>query len=390
MSADSDHGTKSWSGSDKAEAALAARLRAVAPFLLSGSQVASDPDPAVDVANTLEAIVESAVGNPTNDRLWLLLTALCAAYPTRGEVDRTRRLFELHDQREAVISLLDSSLSIASARGEAEAEIDIIVGGVIVDVDHSAKHDLHTGIQRVTRSLLPIWDGQHDVTPAAWTRPTGALRRLSSTEIERVIAWAKRTPTASDLDAHDDQLAVPRLVVPWRSVVVMAEVPPGNASDSLAGIGDYSGNRLVGIAYDAIPVVSADMVPAPDTSKFVRYLTCLKFAHRMAGISGSAVAEIAGFVQALHTQGVPARWWSRSLSFPRRRTTLNENDQQAAGRAFSWSVVMSLGRIILRFSIPAKSCGARAWIFRCHSSGAAAGATTFRTEWPSWRGHIGR
>ena len=58
------------------------------------------------------------------------------------------------------------------------------------------------------------------------------------------------------------------------------------------------------MAYDAIPVTSADMVPPTETSKFVRYLTAVKFASRMAGISAAATAEIAGFVQAVASQGL--------------------------------------------------------------------------------------
>jgi glycosyltransferase involved in cell wall biosynthesis len=288
----------------KSEDALAARLRAIAPLLLDAPLPDADRDPASDAANTLDLLVEFVAAKPSSSRIWLLLTSLCAAYPTRTEIDRIRRLFELLDHRNAVISLLDISLSVASARGEPETDIHIIEGGVIVDVDHSAKFDLNTGIQRVTRCLLPIWNDQHEIVPAAWTANAGALRSLTPMELERVVSWSSRKP-ATRADDHNSSRTAPRLLVPWRSVVVMAEVPPGNVSDSLAAIGDYSGSRLVGIAYDSIPVVSADMVPAADTSKFVRYLTCLKFASRMAGISSSSASEIAGFVQALSTQGLP-------------------------------------------------------------------------------------
>ncbi len=82
------------------------------------------------------------------------------------------------------------------------------------------------------------------------------------------------------------------------------EVPAADVLARVAGIGDHSGNRLVGVAYDAIPVASADMVPPADSIKFVRYLTAMKFASRMAGISVTATAEFGGFIEALATQGL--------------------------------------------------------------------------------------
>ncbi len=290
------------------EHALASRLRSAAPFLLDEPLPSADPDPAADAGSTLELLVRSVAAQPRNDRIWLLLTAIAAAYPTRGDVDSARRRFELLDPAATVLSLLDTGLALASVHGEPTAELDVVVGGVVVDVDHTAKYDLHTGIQRVSRSLLPLWDAQRTVLPAAWTALSGALRRLSPVERQRVTDWYNRSVDRSPswADQHPSPAdGVPvRLVVPWRSVLVMVEVPPGEVSDRLAAIGDYSGNRLVGVAHDAIPVVSADMVPIEDSSKFVRYLTAVKFAARMAGVSAAAASEIGGFVQTLATQGL--------------------------------------------------------------------------------------
>jgi len=290
------------------ESALAARLRSVAPYLLDMDLPPADPDPAMDAAEVLDLVVSSVAASPTNDRIWLLLTAVGAAYPTRSEVDAIRRELELLDRTAAVVSLLDAGLVAVSAEGNPDAVIDIVSGGVLVDVDHGAKHELHTGIQQVTRSLLPIWTSQRDVVPAAWTRSAGSLRRLSEPESQRMTSWSTRQSDNSGASSggHDgpDTARCPVLLVPWRSVIVMLEVPPFEALDRVAAIGDYSGNRLVGVAYDAIPVTSADMVPPTETSRFVRYLTAVKFASRMAGISAAATAEIAGFVEAVASQGI--------------------------------------------------------------------------------------
>lgn len=283
---------------DRSERAMASRLRCVAKVLLDAVPEPAPGEPAAQAAALVDDLVTAVARQPSDDRIWLLLCALGAAYPQRSEVDRLRRRLELLPHRAAVIAALELGASIADAAGDPEAEIELAVGKVVVDVDHSARYDLHTGIQRVVRCLLPHWRDRA-VLPAAWNRAAGSLRPLRPVEAARVFEW---TGTGSTRDERSD--GPDRLLVPWRSVVVIPEVPPTEACDRLGAIGDDSGNRLVGVIHDAIPVVSADMVPSADSSKFVRFLTCAKFAHRFAGVSRSATAEMAGFVRALRTQGL--------------------------------------------------------------------------------------
>ena len=79
---------------------------------------------------------------------------------------------------------------------------------------------------------------------------------------------------------------------------------PRYAADRLAALAQYSGNALVAVGYDCIPVVSADLVPAAESERFPRYLSALKFARRIAGISTSAAVEFGGFASALPAQGL--------------------------------------------------------------------------------------
>ena len=58
-------------------------------------------------------------------------------------------------------------------------------------------------------------------------------------------------------------------------------------------LAEHSGNRLVGIGYDCIPVVSADLVPLAEPNRFVRYLSVVKHMKRVAGISASATGSSA-------------------------------------------------------------------------------------------------
>ena len=151
----------------------------MAPLLLDGTEPPQiDPDPAADAARSLELLVDAVAAQPTNDRIWLLLTAVTGAYPTRDQVDQARRTVELSAGAPATIALLDSCLTAVRENGDPTAAIEVVVGGVIVDVDHTAQHDLHTGIQRVARSVMPHWDADRDVVPAAWAASRASLRRL--------------------------------------------------------------------------------------------------------------------------------------------------------------------------------------------------------------------
>ncbi len=65
----------------------------------------------------------------------------------------------------------------------------MVADRVIVDVDHSARHDLHTGIQQVVRRTLPFWERDHPVLAAAWTSGWSGLRLSGEPEQRRVLHW---------------------------------------------------------------------------------------------------------------------------------------------------------------------------------------------------------
>jgi glycosyltransferase involved in cell wall biosynthesis len=133
----------------------------------------------------------------------------------------------------------------------------------------------------------------------AWTDERTAWRTLWGPEQQRVLRWGLDPGTGSGPGEP------PVLVLPWRSVVVLAETPPQEACGRLAALAQYSANAVVAIGHDCIPVVSADLVPAYEPQRFCRYLSVLKHARRIAGVSSSAAAEFAGFAAALPAQGLP-------------------------------------------------------------------------------------
>ena len=279
----------------------AQRLRAVAPALL-GPDAPLPPVPGTDedVGALLDAVLQAVLADPAPDRVWLLMVALSGRFPVDDELRAALRALDLLDPVEAVLWLLDDSLAASVAAGSASRTVELVEGGVVVDVDYSARHDLHTGIQRVVRTTLPRWSAWHDVVPVVWTPGHHALRRLTAEEHHRVHRWGESPP-----DAEPAAGAAPAtLVVPWRSTVVLIEVPAREACQRLAALGQWSGNRVVAVGYDCIPLVSAGHVPAVESDRFMHYLTAIKHTAAVVGISVSATSEFRGFSAMLPAQGL--------------------------------------------------------------------------------------
>ena len=274
------------------------RLTAVAPVLGGELLEPREPVRGTDAAELLLSLVGSVQEARDPARVWLLLVAVGAVLPLDEEVRAARRQLELASPPEAVLWLLDWAAAAMAQNGSALHALRLVRSGVVVDVDFTARHDLQTGIQRVVRRFAPHWAREHDVAFAAWTERAGALRVLDEDETERVLRWQRPL----------DRLPVPRdettLLVPWESTVVLPEVPGRTQCARLAALAEHSGNRVALVGHDCIPVVSADLMPATEPTRFVHYLTVVKHADAVAGVSRSAADEFRGFAAALPAQGL--------------------------------------------------------------------------------------
>jgi glycosyltransferase involved in cell wall biosynthesis len=278
---------------------LANRLRAAARVLFGAEPSVSDP------GTLLDLLVRDIQRGLSAQRMWLLYIAVSTVFPTAEELRAALRAVELLDADGAALWLLDTCLAAACGVGWPDCDLEIVEDVVVVEVDFSAQHDLHTGIQRVVRSTLPHWDAEHDILATAWTPTHSALRTLEDDERARVLQWAQWRAAPSARDVPPGAAAPWTIVVPWRCVLVLPEVPGRESCERLAAIAELSGNRVVAIGYDCIPVVSADLVPPAETNRFVKYLAAVKHMRRVAGISVSATTEFDGFARMLDTQGLP-------------------------------------------------------------------------------------
>ncbi len=282
---------------DDPAAALDQRLRAAATHILSGG---AGPVEIGDrsAASLLPALVAAYQGTGDRESLWLLLAAVAGAMPRDEDLRAAARYLELDHGSQAEVRLLDIAFELAADTHEA-CEVEVVTHSVLADVDFCARRDFHTGIQRVVRETLPRWDTDHEVLPVAWTDTYTCLRRLHTWEVPNVMAY--RAGQAADKTAVDGTAL---LILPLRSTIILPEIPEPDASDCYAALSQWTSNRVVAVGYDMIPIVSADLRPGFEATRFTRYLNAVKHADHVAAISRSATAEFTGFAQALVAQGL--------------------------------------------------------------------------------------
>lgn len=282
--------------------ALDQRLAEAATVLLGlgDADLSESGRPGTLSSRLLPQLIALCTDSHRQDARWLVLTAAFGAFPTTDQFKEFGRTLELSPSEHAESALLAEVIH-DSGRGRVDLPMTIITDGTVLDVDFCARYDTHTGIHRVVRETMPRWRAGHTVTAVAWIDQYSAFRTLAPREVSRVFAHAG--DASGDLAAAEAAYR-PHLVVPWRSVLVLADVPNPRTSGQLAALAKFSGNTLSMIGYDMIPITSAELRPPADTNAFAQYLTVVKHAHRVAGISRSAAAEFAGFTRSLAAQGL--------------------------------------------------------------------------------------
>lgn len=275
------------------QAALAARVEAAAEVLL-GSAQAGGPD----TGARIDALVRSVRADADDQRLWLLMTCLSTVMPEPELLRAAGRFLRTRTAGQSTDWLLDQCLTQARHHGQAGRTVRILTGAVLVDVDYSARNDVHRGIQRVVRQVMPRWGGRPRLHPVAWTPKSAMFRSLDATETARILSWSGSAAAASGEASSE-------LVIPWGSIVVLAEVPVAAVCPRLAALAETSGNALTAIGYDMVPLTSAHMLAAAHANRFVQYLAVVKHMTRVAGISVSATTEFQGFAAMLPAQGLP-------------------------------------------------------------------------------------
>ncbi len=279
-------------------AALAARLREAAHHLLAEDPPgAASDDPAVRAAALLPALVDVARRPEATAERWLLFVAVHGRYPDTAEFLRLSRAMELDAPEVSTFALLGSAVR---ARGPyADRGMRVVTGMPVVEVHTSGAVDFVTGIQRVVRETLRYWSLKHPLAIAMWHRDCCAMRTPTPQEMTR-LKFAAAHPEPAPGATGDG----PTLVVPYRTDVFFLDAPDGTKSDGWACMARFSGNRVDHLAYDLIPITSADLRSPGEAGNSTALLSVFKHSHKVACISATTELEVQGYVHGLAGQGL--------------------------------------------------------------------------------------
>lgn len=274
-----------------AVAALARRLRVVAPHL----GVTGLPDASHGVL--LAALADEVADRPSRARIWLLATAVAGGFPLAAEVDAIERGLRLAAPGTALGAVLSGVARTASAQRSDDLDLEVVAGGVLADVEFCAKSPHNTGIQRVVRSTMPHWADRPDVELVAWSDDITGYRRLTAGQRRMVLEWHSGMQP-------DSEAPEPVLIVPWGAEIVVPEVPAAHLLPRQAALARDSGNRMVLVGHDAIPIGSADSMVDEESDRFAHYLEVVKHSALVAANSETTAGEFLGFRDALLAQGL--------------------------------------------------------------------------------------
>jgi glycosyltransferase involved in cell wall biosynthesis len=269
--------------------ALAARI-ATLVSTLAGSPPPGSPE-------TSLATLDRIVGAGGRSEVWLALAVLTGRLPDSTTVARTARAVGLDGACHALYEELRRNGQLDDADWPA---VEVVVGRVTVDVDHTRRAPFATGIQRVARELTRRWARDHDLILVGWTEGFTALRRLDPAEADVVVA-DDPSPASRPGGPAADRV----VLVPWHGTHLVPELPaePGRGSRYQA-LAAHSGCTIGVVAYDCVPLTMAETTGAGMPGAFAAWLAAAARVDRLAAISAAAAGELRGWKAMLAGAGL--------------------------------------------------------------------------------------
>jgi glycosyltransferase involved in cell wall biosynthesis len=226
--------------------------------------------------------------------VWLALSVLEARLATTPEVQRAVRMIRL-DGVAAAFGVRAAQAAATWLRGRRRAEVRVLSGTVLVDVDHTARTGLATGIQRVARETARRWHAAHDVRLVGWTDDYRSLRPLTPEEGTKALTG--RGPTSAG-PAPDE------VVVPWRSTYLLPELSPERPrNERIAALARFSRCRTGVIGFDCVPMTTAETTAMGVSDAFAGNLAAVRHVDTVSVISAAAGVEYGGWRRMLASVG---------------------------------------------------------------------------------------
>lgn len=248
-----------------------------------------DLAPTTDVARVVTAL-EERLQSADPSELWLAIAVLSASLPEAPDVVRAVRACRLEGPA-GVLDRLVGARWLPRFSGEDQLpDVEVITGQVLVDLEHTSRTELATGIQRVARMTASRWARDHDVTLVGWRSDQRALRRLKIDEAARAL-----TGSTAGLETRHST-GPETVVVPWNAVYLLPELAPERArTQRLLALARFSRSTTGVIGFDCVPISSAETTDAGVSEAFTGNLAAVRHFDRIVAISEAAAEEYRGW-----------------------------------------------------------------------------------------------
>jgi glycosyltransferase involved in cell wall biosynthesis len=285
---------------------LASRLGAVSPaerrtLLVRVAQVVatlSGDEPDRD-RSALMPRFEQLLAGADASAVWLALSVLEGRLATTSEVRRAVRAIRL-DGVDAAFGARPAQVAATWLPGRPpRPEVQVLRNAVLVDVDHTARTGLATGIQRVARETVKRWNAVHDLTLVGWDRDHENLRPLTPAECTKALTGGGPAQgTADEADAPDV------VVVPWESTYLLPELSPERArNERIASVAQFARCRTGVIGFDCVPITTAETTALGVSEAFATNLAAVRHMDTVSTISAAAGTEYGGWRKMLTAVG---------------------------------------------------------------------------------------
>ncbi|WP_162245201.1 glycosyltransferase family 1 protein [Geodermatophilus sp. Leaf369] len=244
----------------------------------------------------LVAQFEIALRTADPSTVWLALAVLDARLPRADDVRRTVRTIRLDGVSAAFGSPVGRAVDdwLGSARDT--VDVEVMVGDVLVDLEHTARADVATGIQRVARETSKRWVRDHDVRLVAWSPDHSHLRLLGPDEQERALTGSP----ARSSNGHERGT----VIVPWRSTYLLPELSPERErNERIAAIAQFARGRSGVIGFDCVPITTAETTALGVSEAFASNLAAVRHMDNVSAISQAAALEYRGWRSMLSSIG---------------------------------------------------------------------------------------
>jgi glycosyltransferase involved in cell wall biosynthesis len=216
---------------------------------------------------------------------WLTLAVLTARLPEVSTVHRVVRAARLDGALPVIYEALrDSGILDATSW----PEVEVVTDRVVVDLHHTARNLTATGITRVVRESARRWAHEHEVIFVGWTDRFASYRRLSSTEVDRMLAGSEQSVPPSRCPSES-------VIVPWKCTHLVAELPVEARASRYQALVMFSGARTGLVGYDCVPLTASETTDPGLSAGFAQFLAAAAHVDRIATISNAAGLEFRGW-----------------------------------------------------------------------------------------------